>query len=45
MRRAGKEEAKEEEGSRSKKSGGGVGDLGRRRGSSKVRRGGKETSP
>ena len=45
MRRVGKEKAKEKEGGRSKKSGGGVGNLERRRGSSKVRRGGKETSP
>jgi len=43
VRRARKEEAKEEEGGRSKKSGRGVGDLGRERESSKVRRRGKET--
>jgi len=42
-RRARKEEAKKKEGDRSKKSGRGVGDLGRGRESSKVRRGGKET--
>ena len=44
-RRVRKKEAKEEKGSRSKKYSGGVGDLGRGRGSSKVRRGGKEISP
>ena len=43
-RRVRKKEAKEEKGSRSKKYSGGVGDLGRERGSSKVRRGGKEIS-
>ena len=43
VRRVRKKKAKEEEGSRSKKSGREVGDLGRGRGSSKVRRGGKET--
>ena len=45
VRRVRKKKAKEEEGSRSKKSGREVGDLGRGRGSSKVRRGGKKTGP
>ena len=45
VRKARKKKAKEEEGGRSKKSGRGMGDLGRGRGSSKVRRGGKETGP
>ena len=44
-RRVRKKKAKEEKGSRSKKYSRGVGDLGRGRGSSKVRRGGKEISP
>jgi len=44
-RRTRKEEAKEEEGGKSKKSSREVGDLGRGKGSSKVRRGGKETGP
>ena len=43
-RRTRKKKAKEKEGSRSKKSARGVGDLGRGRESSKVRREGKETS-
>jgi len=43
-RRVRKKEAKEEKDSRSRKSGRGVGDLGRGRGSSKIRRRGKETS-
>ena len=43
-RRARKEEVKEEEGSRSKMSDGRVGNLGGGRGSSKVKKGGKETS-
>ena len=38
-----RKKAKEKEGSRSKKSARRVGDLGRGRGSSKIRRGGKET--
>jgi len=42
-RRVRKKEAKEEKGSRSRKSGRGVGDLGRGRGSSKIGRRGKET--
>ena len=45
MRRVRKEKAKEEEDSRSKKSGREVRDLGRERESSKIGRGGKETSP
>jgi len=45
VRRVRKKEAEEKEGGRSKKGGRGVGDLGRGRESSKVRRGGKETGP
>jgi len=41
-RRVRKKEAEEEKGGRSKKGGGGVADLGRRRGSSKIRDGSKK---
>jgi len=43
VRRVRKRKAKKEKGGRSRKSGRGVGDLGRGRGSSKVRKRGKET--